>query len=169
MNSTPVDRRGASPVGSGRCLTTRLPLGAGETRELSFGIEGRSNAFAPHQRGERRLLHGHEIPLVAGRVFNASGFSTMGASSSAGAPQRRSERSHRHERCARKRLSLEPSGRRSPSSASSATCVMWPGLAPSAVLYMPQTVPIDPTRNQVRVGRWRSSSRRPGRRPLPSR
>jgi len=129
-------------------LTTRLPLGAGETFELSFGIDGGGRTLSlPINVVDDGYFAAMRIPLVAGRVFQRLGLQRDGDV----IISRRAAATIWNDPTGRaalgKRLSLEPSG-------PSFTIVGVAGdvrdhdlgTAPSAVVYMPQVVPIDPTR-----------------------
>jgi len=129
-------------------LTTRLPLGAGETFELSFGIDGGGRTLSlPINVVDDGYFAAMRIPLVAGRVFQRLGLQRDGDV----IISRRAAATIWNDPTGRaalgKRLSVEPSG-------PSFTIVGVVGdvrdhdlgTAPSAVVYMPQVVPIDPAR-----------------------
>jgi predicted permease len=128
-------------------LTTRLPLGAGETREQSFRVEGDGRTIAlPTRVIDDGYFTTMQIPVVAGRLFQRLGvqrnedviisrraaatiFNDPGGKAAVG-----------------RRLGLVPSG-------PTYTIVGVVGdvrdhdlaTAPSAMLYVPQAVPTDPT------------------------
>jgi predicted permease len=129
-------------------LTTHLPLGAGDGRELSFGIEGEGRTLSlPITVVDDGYFTAMRIPLIAGRVFQRLGLQRDGDV----IISRRAAATLWNDPIGTvalgKRLSLEPSG-------PSFTVVGVVGdvrdhdlgTAPSAVVYMPQAVPVDATR-----------------------
>jgi predicted permease len=129
-------------------LTTRLPLGAGDGRELRFGTEGGGRTLSlPITVVDDGYFTAMRIPLIAGRVFQRLGLQRDGDV----IISRRAAATIWNDPTGRavlgRRLSLEPSG-------PSFTIVGVVGdvrdhdlgTAPAAVVYMPQAVPVDPTR-----------------------
>ena len=129
-------------------LTTPLPLGSGDARELSFGVEGQGRTLPlPVNVVDDGYFTAMRIPLIAGRVFRRLGLQRDGdiIISRRAAATIWSDPTGRA--ALGRRLSLDPSG-------PSFTIVGVVGdvrghdlgTAPSAVVYMPQAVPVDPTR-----------------------
>jgi predicted permease len=127
-------------------LTARLPLGAGEPWQLSFRVEGEGRTLAlPVDAVDDEYFRTMSIPLLAGRVFQRVGvqrdgdivLSQRGAATVVNDPSGRS--------AIGRRLVLEPSGL-------TYTIIGVVGdvrdhdlaTAPSATVYVPQVVPIDP-------------------------
>ena len=129
-------------------LTTPLPLGAGDARELSFGIDGEGRALSlPVNVVDGGYFAAMKIPLIAGRVFQRLGAQRDGDVIISRRAAATIWKDPSGLAALGKRLSLEPSG---PSF--NVVGVVGDvrdhdlGTAPAAVVYMPQAVPVDPTR-----------------------
>jgi putative ABC transport system permease protein len=133
------------PTVSAAGLTTRLPLGAGETTQQSFRVEGEGSAFSLRTSTiDDGYFKTMRIPVLAGRVFQRLGeqrdgdviVSQRAAATIWNDPTGRTVLG--------RRLALAPSG-------PSYTVVGVVGdvrehdlgTAPSAMVYVPQVVPID--------------------------
>jgi len=126
-------------------LTTRLPLGFGETRQQSFRVEGEGKILSlPVDVVDDGYFAAMKIPMLAGRVFQRVGVQRDGDV----IISQRAAATIWHDLTGNaavgKRLSLTPSG-------PTYTIVGVVGdvrdhdlaTAPSATVYMPQVVPID--------------------------
>jgi predicted permease len=127
-------------------LTTRLPLGAGETRELSVRVEGDGRALSlPIDVVDDGYLATMRIPLIAGRVFQRLGVQRDGDVIISQRAAATIWHDPRGTAALGRRLALDPSG-------PTYTVVGVVGdvrdrdlaTAPAAVVYMPQVVPIAP-------------------------
>ena len=127
-------------------LTTRLPLGAGETRELSFGVEGEGRSLSlPITVVDEGYFATMKIPVIAGRVFQRLGVQRDGDV----IISQRAAATIWHDPTGRvavgRRLTLQPSG-----PTYTVIGVVGDvrdhdlGTAPAATLYMPQSIPINP-------------------------
>ena len=128
-------------------LTTRLPLGAGETRQLSFEVEGEERTLSlPIHAIDDGYLTAMRIPLVAGRGFQRLGVQHDGdiVISQRAAATLWNDRTGNA--AVGRRLALVPSG-----PTYTVVGVVGDvrdhdlGTAPSATIYMPQAVPLDPS------------------------
>jgi putative ABC transport system permease protein len=128
-------------------LTTRLPLGDGETRQQTFQMQDEGRVFPlPVNVIDDGYLQTMHIPLVAGRVFQPLGVQRDGEMiiSQRAASTLWNDRSGQS--ALGRRLALTPSG-------PSYTVIGVVGgvrdhdlaTAPSATVYLPQAVPINPT------------------------
>jgi predicted permease len=128
-------------------LTSRLPLGAGETRQQSFRAEGgRGDLYLPVQVVDDGYFTTMRIPLIAGRLFQRVGEQRHGDI----LVSRRAAATIWNDATGNaalgRRLALEPTG-------PSYTVVGVVGdvrdhdlaTAPAALVYMPQVPPIDAT------------------------
>jgi predicted permease len=128
-------------------LTTRLPLGAGETREMQFSLEGEGRTLSlPVNAVDDGYFATMKIPVIAGRVFERLGLQRDGDV----IISQRAASTIWHDPSGRaalgRRLALEPSG-------PTYTIVGVVGdvrdhdlgTAPSAMLYTPQAIPINAT------------------------
>jgi putative ABC transport system permease protein len=128
-------------------LTMRLPLGAGETREQSFRVDAEERPLSlPTNAIDDGYFTTMRIPLLAGRVFQRLGLQRDGdvIISQRAAATIWNDRTGRA--ALGRRLTLDPSG-------PTYTVIGVVGdvrdhdlaTAPSAMVYVPQVVPIDPT------------------------
>ena len=126
-------------------LTTRLPLGAGETREQSFRVEGRTLSL-PTNVVDDGYFATMRIPLVAGRGFHRLGLQRDGDVIISQRAAATIWQDPTGKAALGKRLGLAPSG-------PTYTIIGVVGdvrdydlaTPPSATVYVPQVVPIDPT------------------------
>jgi putative ABC transport system permease protein len=126
-------------------VTDRLPLGAGDVRQLSFRIEGGGReVYLPTQAVDDRYFATMRIPLVAGRVFQRLGRQLDGDVIISRRAASTIWNDSGGSAVLGKQLVLGPSG-------PTYTVVGVVGdvrdhdlaTAPSAMVYMPQAVPVD--------------------------
>ena len=127
-------------------LTMRLPLGAGETFELSFRVEGNGRTVSlPIDAVDDGYFATMRIPLIAGRVFRRLGLQRDGEVIISQRAAAAIWNDPRGTAALGRRLALDPSG-------PTYTVIGLVGdvrdhdlaTAPSAMIYVPQVVPIDP-------------------------
>jgi predicted permease len=128
-------------------LTTRLPLGAGETLQQSFRVErGGQTVYLPTQVVDDGYFAAMRIPLVAGRVFHRVGLQRDGDVIISRRAAATIWRDTTGNAALGSRLALEPSG-------PTYTVIGVVGdvrdrelaTAPVAMVYVPQAVPVAPT------------------------
>jgi predicted permease len=128
-------------------LTGKLPLGAGETHQQSFRIEGEGrDLYLPTQAVDDGYFATMRIPLIAGRVFQRLGVQRDGDVIISQRAAATIWNDPRGTAALGRRLALDPSG-------PTYTVVGVVGdvrdhdlaTAPAAMIYVPQAVPVDPT------------------------
>jgi len=126
-------------------LTTRLPLGSGETREQAFRVDGDGRTLSlPVNVVDDGYFATMRIPLIAGRVFQRPGLQRDGDVIISQRAAATIWNDPRGTAALGKQLALDPSG-------PTYTVIGVVGdvrdhdlaTAPAATVYMPQAVPID--------------------------
>jgi predicted permease len=135
-------------------LTTRLPLGAGETREQSFRVDGEGRTLSlPVNVVDDGYFATMRIPLIAGRVFRRLGVQRDGDVIISQRAAATIWNDPRGTAALGRRLALDPSG-----PIYTVVGVVGDvrdhdlGTAPAATVYVPQAVPID-SRTEPRARR----------------
>jgi len=142
-----TERVGQLPGVRAAGLTTQLPLGAGETREQSYRVEGEGRTLSlPTRVVDDGYFTTMRIPVLTGRGFQRLGLQRHGDVMISQRAAATIWNDPTGKAAVGRRLALAPSG-------PTYTVVGVVGdvrdhdlaTAPSATVYMPQVVPIDPT------------------------
>lgn len=126
-------------------LTTRLPLGAGETNELAFAIEGEGRTVTlPIHKIDDGYFAAMRVPLIAGRTFQQLGVQRDGDILISQRAAKSLWNDATGTTALGRRLALSPS--ETPFTVVGVVGDVRDqdlGTAPAATIYMPQAVPID--------------------------